>query len=36
VRCTINVLPGDRHVIVYERHRPHGVEVDSDAAQEVG
>jgi GntR family transcriptional regulator len=22
VRCTVNVLPGDRHVIVYERHRP--------------
>jgi DNA-binding GntR family transcriptional regulator len=36
VRCTVNVLPGDRHVIVYERHRPHGIDVDSDAAQEVG
>lgn len=21
VRCTVNVLPGDRHVIAYERHR---------------
>jgi GntR family transcriptional regulator len=36
VRCTVNVLPGDRHVIVYERHRPAGIDVDSDAAQEVG
>jgi GntR family transcriptional regulator len=36
VRCTINVLPGDRHVIVYERHRPTDAQVDSDADQEVG
>lgn len=24
VRCTVNVLPGDRHTIVFERHRPGG------------
>jgi len=35
-RCTVNVLPGDRHVIVYERHRPDHAEVDSEAAQIVG
>ncbi len=22
VRCTVNVLPGDRHVILYERTKP--------------
>jgi GntR family transcriptional regulator len=32
VRCTLNVLPGDRHVIVYERTRPEGQsDITSDA-----
>lgn len=36
VRCTVNVLPGDRHVIVYERHRPADTQTGSEAAQDLG
>lgn len=33
VRCVLNVLPGDRHVIIYERLRPQDSALSSDVHQ---